>query len=547
METLEKSEIIKKGVVHFYTVGDGFTSLLRNLIREGEFSRVYDVLSDGGLPENVIKEFFLFNLKLEGDTRVKPDLWLEADEQPKDYGQMLYYAVKMAEKHNNDKEREYDYLDEDINVFRLQKKRKESKDIDVLFNIFTPEELAEIIFDYALQVSGWKIGDVNDNKEDLRNGVILRDGKYITCGYQEHIDLYPFLVGLYKVDSSNWSDDTWGVHVSSGSISGNVVYSLGSDFRKCLATDQQIDTLFKFKKSIHGVYGGYKTTPITETIRRHIGIITNHGGKFNNLTFLQRFYPEINLPKFSKEPLMEGKQCIRTSPKYSLAGLLNSKFDINENSINEIKADWEKYKNVRERNELFYFYQEYLEGDNGVCHYWKEEKNFTYSISKNRGDIVQGVKSNDTISSKHKQALVDISEKLSTDLGESVQLEFVINNNKVYIVQLRLLENNHERFETDPTRLTGIIGVGQTFSRGRETVNVADILIVDSDADSDALLGKKALIVRENTEFSHILALSKALKIPSMFAMESLNLEGVNEVEFIAEGLTSYISKKQQS
>jgi hypothetical protein len=115
----------------------------------------------------------------------------------------------------------------------------------------------------------------------------------------------------------------------------------------------------------------------------------------------------------------------------------------------------------------------------------------------------------------------------------------------VYVVQLRLLENNHSRFDTDPNNLTNIVGVGQTFSKGNEVVKIEDILIVDADADSEALLGKKALIVKENVEFSHILALSKSLRIPSVFNIETLVLDGVKEVRFIAEGITAYITKEK--
>jgi hypothetical protein len=40
------------------------------------------------------------------------------------------------------------------------------------------------------------------------------------------------------------------------------------------------------------------------------------------------------------------------------------------------------------------------------------------------------------------------------------------------------------------------------------------------------LLGKKALIVRESPKFSHILALSSCLKIPSMSGVKIDKLEG---------------------
>ena len=41
------------------------------------------------------------------------------------------------------------------------------------------------------------------------------------------------------------------------------------------------------------------------------------------------FFYDFNLPEISLEPL-DTNYCIRTSPKYSIAGLLNSKFDIED-------------------------------------------------------------------------------------------------------------------------------------------------------------------------------------------------------------------------
>lgn len=70
------------------------------------------------------------------------------------------------------------------------------------------------------------------------------------------------------------------------------------------------------------------------------------------------------------------------------------------------------------------------------------------------------------------------------------------------------------------------ICLGNSFSTGRVECDADEVLIVDSEADSEMLLGKKALIVRDNPKFSHILALSSCLRIPSMSGVRIDKLEG---------------------
>jgi hypothetical protein len=53
-----------------------------------------------------------------------------------------------------------------------------------------------------------------------------------------------------------------------------------------------------------------------------------------------------------------------------------------------------------------------------------------------------------------------------------------------------------------------------------------DILIVEQDCSSEMLISKKALIVENHTNFSHILALSKALNIPSIYGTGKIILGG---------------------
>jgi len=136
-----------------------------------------------------------------------------------------------------------------------------------------------------------------------------------------------------------------------------------------------------------------------------------------------------------------------------------------------------------------------------------------------------------------------VGKELYEDIDKTIQVEFVLSDNVVYVVQLRLLRNNAERtvvvHTPEDTFLTG-----KTFSQGvLENVNVEEILVLDSDGDSELLLGKKALIVKNEVEFSHILALSKALRIPSIFATGDFELPKTGEVKFYAYGPTGWVTK----
>lgn len=66
-------------------------------------------------------------------------------------------------------------------------------------------------------------------------------------------------------------------------------------------------------------------------------------------------------------------------------------------------------------------------------------------------------------------------------------------------------------------------------------------MIVDSDGVSELLIGKKALIVQGDVEFSHLLALSKALKIPSMYSTGKVDLSKYSKVKFISYNYEAWI------
>lgn len=550
----------------FYTTGDGFTNLMRGFIEEGRFSAVYETLKEGGMNEHMIRSFFLFGLKFEGTTKLGGDLDVVEETEQFDLPDIYTSAIATCFaqfNQNSDFEDDEDYCyDDRIQPYQwlkaLDKKDKYSyiKDFNVLTTILPMNLLSSMCGVRFLERMGYVVKrELGGEYEG--NGVLLRDGTYVMCSYMGHQELYPILMQLGLASCGDWTKEEWTIHVTSGSMSGNMTNSFDHDYEQdSQPTEDQLQSLFRLKSDIQQEYGGYKPKSTVELLRCYNEIQQNHGGKYNNLTFLKKYYPWINTPAISKEK-MEGKVCIRTSPKRSMAGLLNSKFEITEDSIKEIKKEYkaaiELLGEDGKHNELHYFYQEYLEGGNGVCHYWSDGK-FKYAYSDNQGDVVKGVKTDKKLTKKVEAELKKIGKTLCEDLKNPVQLEFVVQKGKLFIVQLRLLTNNPSN-TVGYKPLSAVLVYGKTFSTGSEwnskdyyDISVDDILIVDSDAESKELIGKKALIVKSDVEFSHILALSKTLDIPSMFATGEFDVKKLKgkRLSFVAKNEDAWVTENKK-
>lgn len=406
----------------------------------------------------------------------------------------------------------------------------------------------------ALRKHGFSVPSLSSiGKYDNLNGVIISDGTFIQCeGFNQHRFVYPLLRSLGLVTCGDWMYDESAIHVSSSQLSGKVAYDIeraGDGISiKQLATKEQLNTLFALRKQLDGIYG--KNDKITRVLYDYHSRLVTHGGKYNGLSFLKKYYKDIRFPEFCKhvkDVNWKKPVCIRTSPDQSLPGLLNSKFNVTlsnyKKAIQDIKEDYKKYADLREDNRIHFFFQQQLEGINGVCHVRGREAKFSYSASATRGDIVQGKSGKAKLSKQHQKELRKIAVELHEDFNSSIQLEFVVSDDKLYIVQFRLLYNEPEEgllLYSKPPKKT--ICMGTTFSISKEfEVNTNDILVVESDGDSSLLIGKKALVVTTDVEFSHLLALSKALGIPSMYNTGKLRLPRNKKVKFVSYNTIAWI------
>lgn len=547
---------MKTEKLQFYVVGADLTNKVRELIGSGKFNSAYKIFKEQKVSDEIIKKFFLLEAKFIGDTRKKEGILLLECKKEGNPSEFLFQAIKTVLTEN------------DTNFYQFNKDIVEDYNIDefkMLFSIISFEEIINLIYIEALHEEGfWPI--IRKGVAPL-HGVILANGMIICCNYMGHKDLYPLLYNFGLASADDWMEDNKCVQISSYQLNGHIAANIKSDnyivYENALPTNKQLQTLFECRKDL-SFYGGVgENISIASGLRTYVEKTYNNGGKYNNLMFLKTFYPKIKLPKFNKEIFesKNGKIYLRTSPKQSMPGLLNSKLLVKNNLkelIHEsfhikqkIHVEFKKYNHIHDyesiggkkgnSNELHFFYQEFIDGLNGVAHY-NDDNEFTYQMSYETGAVVKGkkekVKLIDTIYKK----LKNIAYTLYKDLKTPIQLEFVVSNDILYIVQLRLLENNYDKTVIIEKPKNTIVN-GKTFSKGNIDVNVKDILIVESEAKSEELIGKKALIVQSDVEFSHILALSKQMEIPSMFSTGKVNLSKYKKVKFTAYNKESWITK----
>lgn len=563
-----KTENAKSGTLSFWTTGEAYTNLLFDLYTSGEFEKFEKLLGGGNLKEEQKVLAFKLQLQLTGDTR-EGDLSCKfLSEPPKDFSKTLYFAIKSAFQHHlND-----DFLELEWEVEKGGKKDSEgfrgpNINLSVLTKYISIEEIYQICRNEILDEHGYGVTEQNPLYK-ISNGVILSDGSLIECGYQDHINLYPVLNTLNLADSSEWTRCENTIHISSGQLHGSVIHNIEHpELGKSLHIQPQIDTLFRVCRSFE-VYGSFDRATAAELVRNLTVVEEDKGTKYGNLEFLRKYYPEVKLPKFSKnsDDLKPFSSIfLRTSPKESLPGLLNSRLVANNlnkirYAIREVEDEFEKFKYLTEqtsyngkkfnRNQIHWFFQEFLEGPNGVCQFigdTKSSANFSYQLSKSQGDIVGGKKGDTILEFETENKLRRLTRSLADDLKSDLQLEFVIHEEEIYVVQLRLLEGTPSNDSNHLPEDIEVLSTGRSFSKGYlESVSVSDILIVEEDAKSEELLGKKALIVKSDIAFSHILALSKALKIPSIYALQSeVDFNSLKEVSFNSNSITGIISKSK--
>tara|TARA_R110000851_G_scaffold47424_1_gene114997 strand:- start:576 stop:2225 length:1650 start_codon:yes stop_codon:yes gene_type:complete len=529
----------------FWTNGECLTNLYRDFIREGNFSVVFEEFARQDIPKEEIKKFFLQQTKFEGDTRegdhdlgIVPDKGLSKDELFEWFKTAIRTLCTNEDEiyvEDGDGEKDVTKVFDKTFLYMVEDKSV-VKNLKCLFALFPREEIQEYFkMNFALE----KMNVVTEITDKYFNGIILGDGTIIEVGPQEHRYYYPILTEHGLANDRGWGFDcNMTIKITDGQLNGNG----SNDFKhwkyrgdNCKITHEQVAVLTKFRNVLSN-YGHYED-PLIIAIINYIEIESGGGAKYGKLKFLEALYPEVKLPKFSLTEIEGVKNCLRTSPTDSISGLLNSKFDLTDTSIDEIKADFELYKDVVKGNKLHFFYQEYIEGVNGVCNFF--DNKFNWSCSTNRGDVVLGKKGNHQLLDTEQAYLFKLCEKISGELKKNVQLEFVVTDSgEIYIVQLKTM-GDAERTNYRGMQLIieeEIITTGKSFY-GTNAFGLKrdEVLVIDSDCESKDLIGKKALIVRDDVQFSHALALSYTMRIPSIYAVGDIELPEVFSIDTYEE------------
>ena len=498
------------GNLSFYTTGEDMTNIIQDFIKSGLYYNAVEILNDGGMELHHKILFFNQKLKLVGDTR-EGDLSIEQCESNISLEDLLWIGLKTLSNkgHNLDM---IDLLANDGTSF-VSLGEEVNKHLNSLFSVFPKNTIQSLLFERIIEDEGYKCVD-KINTFGF-NGMILEDGRIVECHYHGHRDLFPVLYKLGATTTDSWLNGCEKtIHITSGQISCKLGYDLE---RGEFNNEKVFKTIFQNRDYLS--FYGDRSKSLGEAMIKVIENRENCGGKYGKLKFVQDYY-DILTPIISKDPIEGYENCLRTSPRKSLAGLLHSKFNITENSLKEIEQDWEQYKDVVKNNKLHYFYQQYLEGPNGVAHYKNDE--FSYECSNNRHDIVDGKTGNVILNEKQKKILRNFCEDVSDFCKRDVQVEFVLHDNDVYVVQLRYLaERNAVVIGIGDKE---VIAKGKSFTWGYGEFNKEEVLVVEGDEYSGNLLDKKAVIVRNNVEFAHILALSQTLKIPAIYGVGDIEL-----------------------
>ncbi len=365
------------------------------------------------------------------------------------------------------------------------------------------------IYDYC----GYK-----KNTQNPHHGVVLENGDVIEVDYMGHNFLFEELKKVGWSDSRDWVCSKKILKFTHKQVNGNVAMEVRyfSDYGdvndiQLLKNEGQLKSTFNLGLDMYGDRNCFNWYVYNAFVAS-----CDNGGKYGGLRFLEYFFPEINIPKYSNE-YFYGCGILRTSPFKSMPGVLDSLLVDGNNWQSKIVEIQNKFDSVKEKfpnNKLGYFFQELVDGKNGVCGITGNVFSAQYA---SRGQIVGGAKGEQlpsTIHNKIEQLVTDIHNKMKCD----IQLEFVVDkDNKVWIVQFRVFKNKDLYYNLDKLNYKPFCGE----MKGKVTVGVDCLYIPSGEAEKInpiEALDKSLVIVTDDIEFCHLLCFCKVNNIPAIYA-----------------------------
>ncbi|WIC41370.1 hypothetical protein MA9V1_106 [Chryseobacterium phage MA9V-1] len=584
------------GRYNFNITGDYLENFMKDCFKSGSFKTFYELCQDNGFNETTTKHCFTLAFTMTGESR-EDTLAIDINvEQPEDYAETLWIGLKSsipleyAEfKHELAWHRLFE-SDESMDLY-FRRHPGALGNICKLVQYVSRETIVSLLRNKFFEEEGYEVTtlakEIMSGRSYGVNGVIAQDGTFLACGFQDHINMLPVAksLGLVETDDVMAGRESNAIHISSNSYSGGASHYFSSpeyydyyDDRKI--SNAQIETVWNSVDELNRFYlNNSGLVTVGDSCMKLYAGNANSGAKFGNLEFLKHIVKleerfDIKLPSYANvltDELANAEAIIvRTSPKKSMPGLLES-IVIVEPTLNkigkaceQIEADFDKH-NSNGRNKIHFMFQEFIEGINGVAHidycqaaetgdYRHQGVNFRYAASEKQGDVVNGVKSSTAISYENAVKLEKFMKFMATRMFAKIQVEFVEDNaGQLYVLQIRTFLS--EKVSNASKELYDSYAIhGKTFCQGNaykdeQVIAISDVLVVNSEATSEQLKDKKCLVVLEDTDFSHILALSYAFNIPAIYAIQEKDMfnKKLSENRYIVvntryqEGLINFV------
>lgn len=511
----------------FYTTGKDMTNLIYGFLNEGAFDTFFKIMDDCGIDDTYIKLFFKGCIELDGDTR-KDGLFLSAPEKPHKVDMKTAIITWLKHSDEYKKDREIDFNPVYISDFKPIHNRLKS----LLGDDYIPRTFDKRQY-HLFDIIGYNVLEKMPKEKKTINGIIIEDGTFIECAAYRHRSLEEQLTKMGY-------DEKYFLNISYNNIYGSLINELDYDSKKY--DHQKIVAQFKTLKKFPIIRSKYTQDSAYKILNRYFIKHYDNGGKYGSLKFINEIYG-FRTPKISKH-YFNGAGFVRSSPKKSLPGLLESYMVKDEKQagviVKKMKSDYQHFSDLVGGNSFHYFFQEFIEGQTGVAHYTVDGE-FSYALSSKNYDIVNGKSGGEKLEAIKEKELELMLKELYIYFGfdYDIQIEFCLNEKKELVVlQFRTFEVKKEKIKI-PEIKGKTVCEGTSFQQGIvELIYGSEILTVTDDAEPSALVGKKALIVTGDGQYSHVLSLSRMLNIPSIYNTGSVNVDD--------KGTYSLISTKEK-
>jgi hypothetical protein len=517
----------------FYTTGEDMTNLIYSFLNDGNFKTFFQIMDDSGIDEEYVKLFFKGCVELKGDTR-KDGLLLSTPEKPHkvDLKTAVLTWLSSSDEYKEDGDVRFD------SIYAGDWKPEHERLKKLLGNDYIPKTF-NTRQNHLFSKIGYTVLNEMPKDRKVVNGIVIEDGTFIQCPAYGHSSLKTELVAMGY-------DESQFLNISYNEIYGELI-TLICHNKLDKINHKNVLKQFKTLKKFPIIRDKYTYESAYKLLNSYFIEHYGNGGKYGSLKFIDELYG-FNVPEISTS-YFKGAGFVRSSPEKSLPGLLESYRIEDEQQVSEIiekmKSDYNNYENIVKWNSFNYFFQEFVEGKTGVAHY-TTDRVFSYDLSNKNYDVVEGKSGGERLSANVEKELELMMHELHVDFGFNydIQLEFCVNEKgEIVVLQFRTFEVEKEEIKI-PEINGEILCEGIAFNQGVvENIYGKEILVVDQDATPSQLIGKKALVVTGDGQYSHVLSLSRVMNIPSIYKTGNVEVDELKTYSVVSNKEISKLIK----